>query len=552
MRIDETSDQWWKSAIVYCLDVETFLDSDGDGIGDFRGLIRQVDYLAGLGVTCVWLMPFQPSPQGDDGYDITDYYGVDERLGTVGDFVEFVRTAADRGIRVVLDVVFNHTSLEHPWFQRARSRPDGPKRDWSVGRDEPSAEPEGLFFPDKETSNWAYDRKAKQYYLHRFYSFQADLNWSNPEVRDEIARVLGYWLQLGVSGFRMDAVPAILETAGFPQEVEEDPREWLRRLRAFVDRRRGDGALLGEVNVNLSDLASYFGDHGDLLHMQFAFLVNQHLWLALARKEAEPLETVIRELPEVPPDNGWVNFLRNHDELTLDKLTAPQRDEIFAAFGPKKDMQLYGHGLRRRLAPMLGGDPDRRRLAWSLMFSLPGTPVILYGDEIGLGENLGLDDRMAVRVPMQWSDDANGGFTTAAAKELVRPFATGKFGPKEVNVVEQRRDRDSLLNWMERLIRRRRESPEFGWGAVTLLETQSPSLFAHRCDWEGSTVIAVHNLGESRSEATIALDDDVVAIDDMLEARDLEIVDGGKLKVALGRYGYLWLRVRREGDRKLS
>jgi glycosidase len=254
----------------------------------------------------------------------------------------------------------------------------------------------------------------------------------------------------------------------------------------------------------------------------------------------------------VPPDNAWATFLRNHDELTLDKLTAPQRDEIFAAFGRKKDMQLYGHGLRRRLAPMLDGDPDRLRLAWSLAFSLPGTPVILYGDEIGLGENLGLDDRMAVRVPMQWSGERNAGFSTAAAKDLVRPLATGKFGPKDVNVAEQQRDDGSLLNWMERLIRRRRESPEFGWGAVTLLETQSPSLFAHRCDCEGSTVIAVHNLGESRADATIALDDDVTAIDDMLEVREHQILDGGKLKVTLGRYGYLWLRVRRGGERKLS
>src|SRR4051794_20092075 len=552
MRLDETSDQWWRSAIVYCLDVETFLDSDGDGVGDFRGLISQVDYLAGLGVTCVWLMPFQPSPQGDDGYDITDYYGVDPRLGTLGDFVEFVRTAGDRGIRVVLDVVFNHTSIEHPWFQESRSSPDNPKRDWYVWRDEPSDEPEGLFFPDKETSNWAYDRKAKQYYLHRFYSFQADLSWSNPEVRDEVARVLGYWLQLGVSGFRMDAVPAILETAGIPTPVDEDPREWLRRLRAFVDRRRGDGALLGEVNVNLSDLAGYFGTHGDLLHMQFAFLMNQHLWLALARKEAEPLETVIRELPEVPPDNGWVIFLRNHDELTLDKLTAPQRDDIFAAFGPSKKMQLYGHGVRRRLAPMLDGDPDRMRLAWSLMFSLPGTPVVLYGDEIGMGENFSLEGRMAVRVPMQWSDDANGGFSTAAKNDLVRPLVKGEFGPERVNVTQQRRDDDSLLNWMERLIRRRHESPEFGWGTVTLLETRAPALFAHRCDWDDSTVVAVHNLGEERAEATLDLGDDVVGVDDMLEARDHDLAKRGQLKVRLGRYGYLWLRVRREGDRRLT
>jgi glycosidase len=337
-----------------------------------------------------------------------------------------------------------------------------------------------------------------------------------------------------------------------PDPPKENSREWLRRMRAFVNRRRGDAALMGEVNVDLADLASYFGDHGDLLHMQFAFLMNQHLWLALARKEAEPLEVVIRELPEVPPDNGWATFLRNHDELTLDKLTAPQRDEIFAAFGPRKTMQLYGHGLRRRVAPMLAGDPDRLRLAWSLMFSLPGTPVILYGDEIGMGENLDLDGRMAVRVPMQWSDDKNGGFSNAAKKDLVRPLVKGELGPNRVNVADQRRDTDSLLNWMERLIRRRHESPEFGWGTVTLLETTAPALFAHRCDWDESTVVAVHNLGDGDAEATLDLGADVVDIDDMLEERQHNVLAGGKLKVRLAAYGYLWLRVRRKGDRRLS
>ncbi|HYZ28945.1 MAG TPA: alpha-amylase family protein, partial [Thermoleophilaceae bacterium] len=533
----ETSDQWWKNAIVYCLDVETFCDSDGDGIGDFNGLIRQVDYLAGLGVTCIWLMPFQPTPNRDDGYDITDYYGVDGRLGTPGQFVEFIRTAADRGIRVVVDLVVNHTSDEHPWFQEARSDPESAHHDWYVWRDEPSDEPQGLFFPNKETSNWAYDRKAKKWYLHRFYSFQPDLDTANPAVRDEIACVMGYWLQLGVSGFRIDAVPALLETAGLPERVQGDPREWLRRLRTFVNRRRGDAVLLGEVNVNLADLAGYFGDEGDLLHMQFAFLMNQHIWLALARGQAEPLEVVIRELPKVPPDNAWATFLRNHDELTLDKLTAPQRDEIFAAFGPGEDMQLYGHGLRRRLAPMLDGEPDRLRLAWSLLFSLPGTPVILYGDEIGIGENLELDDRMAVRVAMQWEPDQPA---------MARPFATGKFGPRDVNVAVQRPERESLLNWMERLIRRRRETPEFSWGTVTLLETDAPALFAHRCDWDDSTVVAVHNLGEQDARATLELGEEATGVDDLLEAREHSVAKGGQLDVELGRYGYLWLKVRRD------
>jgi trehalose synthase len=513
VRLDQTSDQWWKDAIVYCLDVETFCDSDGDGIGDFEGLTRQIEYLAGLGVTCLWLMPFYPTPNRDDGYDVADHYGVDRRLGTHGDLVELIRTANNRGLRVIIDLVLNHTSDEHPWFQEARAERDSPRRGWYVWRDEPSDEPKGLFFPDRETSNWAYDRKAGQYYLHRFYSFQPDLDTANADVREEIARIMGFWLALGVSGFRLDAVPALLETAGLPERVHNDPRVWLRELRAFVNRRRGDAMLLGEVNVGLEDLAGFFGRDGDLLHMQSAFLLNQHLWLALARGEAEPLEMIVRSLPAVPVDCAWATFLRNHDELTLDRLTGPQRDEVFAAFAPEERMRLYGHGIRRRVAPMLDGDRDRMRLAWSLLFSLSGTPVLLYGDEVGMGEDLDRPDRMSVRIPMDWS-----------------------------KVDHQRRDPDSLLNWMERLIRRRRELPELGWGQVTLLETTAPTLFAHRSEWDDGCVVAVHNLGEGHAEAEIELGEDVVAVEDLLEERDHELLDGGRLRVRLGRYGYLWLR----------
>jgi trehalose synthase len=507
VRLDETSDQWWKNAIVYCLDAETFA-------GDLDGVTERIDYLAGLGVTCIWLMPFQPTPNRDDGYDITDYYGVEALLGTHGDFVELVRTATDRGIRVVVDLVANHTSDEHPWFQEARRDRASPKRNWYVWRDEPSDEPKGLFFPDRETSNWAYDEEAGQWYLHRFYSFQPDLDTANPEVRDEIARVVGFWLELGVSGFRLDAVPAMLETEGLPERVKEDPREWLRRLRTFVNRRRGDAVLLGEVNVGLSDLAGYFGNHGDMLHMQFAFLLNQHVWLALAREEAEPLEMVIRELPKVPPDNAWATFLRNHDELSLDKLTSPQRDEVFAAFAPDERMRLYGHGIRRRLAPMLGDDPARLRMAWALLFALPGTPVVLYGDEVGLGEDLARDGRMAVRVPMEWEE-----------------------------VERQSGDPGSLLTFMHRLIRCRRETPELGWGTSTLLETDDDAIFAHRCDWNESTVVTVHNFANREASATLELGSDVTGARDLLEHRDRK-APKGRLDVELGPYGYLWLRLR--------
>jgi trehalose synthase len=546
MRLDYTSDLWWKNAVVYCLDVETFRDSDGDGVGDFRGLIDEVDYLAALGVTCVWLMPFYPSPNRDDGYDISDYYGVDPRLGTLGDFVEFVRTAADRGIRVILDLVLNHTSDRHPWFTEARSSRDAPRRDWYVWRDEPSAEPAGIAFPDKETSNWRRDRRTGQYYLHRFSRFMPDLNISSPAVRDEICKIVGFWLALGAAGFRIDAVPFMCELDGISRPVDGDPKGWLRSLRAFVGRRNGQAMLLGEVNAALRDLASYFGDEdGDALHMQFGFMANQSTWLSLARESAEPLEQVISTLPQVPPDNAWATFLRNHDELSLDKLTVTQREEVFAAFAPDEGMRMYGHGIRRRTATMLGGDGPRLRMAWSLMFSLPGTPVMFMGDELGMGEQLEIPDRYAVRVPMQWSSGPGGGFSDAPPQELVRPQPGGAFGPAKVNATDQRRDPGSLLHFVQRLIRCRREAPELGWGTSTLIETEHPAVFAHRCDWEGSTVVAVHNLGGRAARADVPLGDGATGVHDLLADADEPVPRGGTLALELEGYGGRWLRVLR-------
>jgi trehalose synthase len=546
MRLDYTSDLWWKNAVIYCLDVETYCDSDGDGVGDFRGLTGKVDYLAGLGVTCIWVMPFFPSPNRDDGYDISDYYGVDPRLGTLGDFVEFVRTASDRGIRVILDLVVNHTSDEHAWFADSRSSTDSRRRDWYVWRAEPSASPASLAFPDKETSNWQLDRRTGEYYLHRFYRFQPDLNIANADVRDEICKIAAFWLALGVSGFRMDAVPFLLELDGISDRMPGDPKGWLRSLRSFVCRRNGEALLLGEVNTAMKDLSSYFGGaDGDALHMEFAFLLNQSLWLSLARGEAEPLEQVISSLPVVPHDNAWATFLRNHDELTLDKLTVSQREEVFAAFGPKPSMQMYGHGLRRRTASMLGGDGPRLRMAWSLMLSLPGTPVVFMGDEIGMSEQLAIPVRYAVRVPMQWSADRNGGFSTAPADQLVRPLPRGAFAPSKVNVEDQRRDPGSLLRFVRHLLRTRRETPELGWGTSTLIETEDPALFAHRCDWEDGTVIAIHNLGARPGTAELALGDGATGVHDLLADAEERVARGRPLTVALEGYEGRWLRLLR-------
>jgi trehalose synthase len=538
MRTSPTSDLWWKNAVVYCLDIETFRDADGDGCGDVAGLIERIDHVAELGATCVWLMPFYPTPGQDDGYDITDYLGVDPRLGDLGDLAEAIRHANDRGLRVLADLVVNHTSIEHPWFRAARADPASRYRDYYLWADDPS------HIAGTTKDNWTYDEAAGQHYMHRFAPFQPDLNIANPAVRHEIAKTVGFWLTLGVAGFRMDAVPFLCEEVGDEDPDPDDGRRWLHALREYAGRRRGDSMLMGEVNVSSGDLAAYFEDHGDALHLQLGFLINQRLWLSLARGEAAPLEDLIRTLPVPPPDAGWATFLRNHDELTLDKLSAGERDDVFAAFGPEKDMQIYGHGIRRRVASMLGGDGPRLRMAWSLMFSLPGTPVLLYGDEIGMGEDLALEGRMSVRTPMQWAPGPAGGFSAAAAGELVRPLPGGDFGPDRVNVAAQRHSPDTLLAFMARLVRRRRETPELGFGTSTLIENDPPALFAHRCDWQGSTVFAVHNLSGERAAAELDLGEDVEGVDDLLEEREHR-VRGGRLRVELDAYGYLWLRARR-------
>jgi trehalose synthase len=544
MRITDTSDLWWKTAVVYCLDVETFLDWNDDGSGDFAGLAQRIDYLAELGVTCLWLMPFYPTPDRDDGYDITDFYGVDSRLGSHGDLVEMIRTARDRGIRVIADLVVNHTSDRHPWFKSARSSRQSPYRDFYVWRDEPGKE-EAPVFPDQETSIWTYDAKAEQYYLHRFYKHQPDLNVTNPAVRDEIAKTIGFWLEVGLSGFRVDAVPFLIENLG--SDLPWDPHEQLRELRSFLSRRSGEAVLLGEVNLSHSEQQKFFGGaDGDELTMQFDFITMQRLWLSLARQDAGPVVEALRARPVVSPDCQWATFVRNHDELTLDKLSNDERQEVFEAFGPEPRMQIYGRGLVRRLPTMLDGDPRRIRMVYSLLFSLPGTPVLFYGEEIGMGEDLDAKGRGAVRTPMQWTSGKHGGFSRAAASRLPGPVVGGGYGPEHVNVADQRDDPDSLLSFMRLLTRRYRECPELGWGSVEILDQPHASVLAHSCSWDDGRMVALHNLGPEPVAVPLKLDE---------EARLVDLLHGDSFdpgaEVELERYGYRWLRVVREGDRRL-
>ncbi|MFL6198894.1 MAG: alpha-amylase family protein [Thermoanaerobaculia bacterium] len=536
-------DLWYKDAVIYSLDVETFQDSNGDGIGDFRGLTERLDYLSSLGITCLWLLPIHPTPNLDNGYDVQDYYGVDPRLGTLGDFVELMHQARERGMRVMLDLVVNHTSTQHPWFQSARADKASPYRDFYVWSDTlPDNAGEGMVFPGYQDAVWTWDDAAGAFYFHRFYAHQPDLNISNPAVREEICRIMGFWLELGVSGFRLDAAPFLIEMKGAGARGE-DQYAYLREFRDFLSWRRGDAILLAEANVAREKMNQYFGE-GAGLHMLFSFLVNQYFFLALARQQAEPLIRGLGMLPPLPPTGQWANFVRNHDELDLGRLTPEERQEVFAQLGPDPGMQLYERGIRRRLPPMLGGDRNRIELAYSLMLSLPGTPVLRYGEEIGMGDDLSLPERESVRTVMQWSREPNAGFSTA--EQIPRTaIAEGPFGYLSgIDVEDQHRDAGSLLHWMDRLITTRKQCPEIGWGSCEILESGDPAVFAHRCDWSGGTVVTVHNLAGRPARVCLPWkrEDESQPMVELLGDRPNQTVERDR-EIELEPYGYRWFRI---------
>jgi maltose alpha-D-glucosyltransferase/alpha-amylase len=539
-------ERWYQQGVIYCLDVETFQDSNGDGVGDLPGLVDRLDYLTRLGVSTLWLNPIHPTPGRDDGYDVSDFYGVDPRLGSLGDFVELVHQCENRGIRLIIDLVVNHTSDEHPWFRSARSSPDSPYRDWYVwSPTEPPHADQGVVFPGYQRGTWSYDEQAEAWYHHRFYEFQPDLNWSNTQVRSEIGKVVAFWLQLGVSGFRMDGAPFVIEEV-HPDSADRTMHyEWLNDLRDHIGWRRGDGVILAEANVPREQILEFFGPRGDRLPMMFNFAENQRIFLALARRTAVPVQTAIEVSPALPPACSWATFLRNHDEIDLSGLRDSERADVFAQFGPEPDMQLYDRGIRRRLAPMLGGDRRRIRLAYVLQFSLPGTPVIRYGEEIGMGDDLSLPQRDSIRTPMQWADAPQGGFTTA--DRAVRPMiAKGDFGYPAVNVRDQERDPESLLSWFERVLRVLRECPEFGTGDYTVLDTRDERVLGLRYDAPSGSVLAVVNLSEEDCTVDLApqpgVNDgypvDVLADRNYPPAGDLTAVE-------VAGSGYRWLRLSR-------
>ena len=491
-------------------------------------------------------MPFQASPCRDDGYDISSYYEVDPRYGTLGDFVEFTHAAKQRGIRVIIDLVVNHTSDQHAWFKEARRDPESKHRDWYVwSKKKPRDSNKGMAFPGVQKSTWSYDSVARAWYFHRFYDFQPDLNTSNPHVQAEILKIMGFWIQLGVSGFRMDAVPFVIATKGPQVSTPVEQYDMLRLMREFLQWREGDAIILAEANVLPDTDMEYFGREGDRMHMMFNFQVNQNLFYALAASDARPLQKALKATKPRPKTAQWGMFLRNHDELDLGRLTNEQRETVFKAFGPEPAMQLYDRGIRRRLAPMLEDDRRRIELAYSLMFTLPGTPVLRYGDELGMGDDLALPERQCARTPMQWSDEPNAGFTKSE-KPILPVISSGPCGYEHVNAARQRRDPNSMLNWMERIIRMRKEVPEVGWGDFEIVTTRDVSVLAIRYDWRNNSVLFVHNLASTPREVSLSVgveEENGRLLVNLLSEDHSHAEAGGKHRLMLEAYGYRWFRV---------
>jgi maltose alpha-D-glucosyltransferase/alpha-amylase len=535
-------DEWYKNAIIYCLDVETFADANGDGVGDFVGLTRRLDYLSSLGISALWLMPFYPTPGGDDGYDVSDYTTVDPRLGSMADFAEFMVEARERGMHVIIDLVPNHSSVEHPWFQAARRDPSSPYRDYYVWRtDDPGDTSDQVVFPGEQKGIWTYDEVARAWYLHHFYPFQPDLNWENESLRDEFRKILGLWLELGVDGFRVDAAPFLSGAQGMDQRAHD----FLEELRNVATLRTGNAILLGEVDVGLSTLADYFGG-GNELQALFNFHLNRYLFVALAAESADPIRFGLKELPSIPGSGQWVNFLRHHDEANLSRLTGAQRDAVFERFAPKPSMRVYGRGIRRRLAPMLGGDIAWLKLAYSVLFSLPGAPMIFYGEEIGMGEQVQLPGRMSVRAPMQWTSYGSGGFSGAPKAQHVRPtVARGPFSYPEVSVSSQRADSNSLLNWLTALIRVRRECGEIGVAKWTLVDAANDAVLCLRYDMDDTTILVLNNLSRARQTARLKLSAaEAETATDLLTDGTRDPLNAGDSRVELAPWGYRWIRLR--------
>ena len=537
---------WYKDAIIYQVHVRTFYDSNGDGIGDFQGLEQKLDYLQELGISAIWLMPFFPSPLRDDGYDIADYYSVHSSYGTLDDFRKFLKAAHDRGIRVIIEMVLNHTSEQHPWFQESRSSQDNPRRDWYVWSDTDTRyKGARIIFLDTEMSNWAWDPISKSYYWHRFFSHQPDLNYDNPAVRQEMWNVMKFWLEMGVDAFRLDAVPYLVEREGTSCENLPETHEILKDLRRKLDKEFPGRMLLAEANQWPADLRPYFGD-GDEFHMAFHFPLMPRMFMGVKLEDRKPITEILQQTPEIPPSCQWCLFLRNHDELTLEMVKDLERDYMYDAYAQNKTMRI-NLGIRRRLAPLLDNDRRRIELMNGILMSLPGTPIVYYGDEIGMGDNINLGDRNGVRTPMQWSGGWNGGFSGADPESLYAPLILNPvYGYQAVNVLSQRRSEHSLLSWMRRIIAVRRSTGVFGKGSIEFLYPANHRVLAYVRQVGKETVLAVNNL--SSAAQAVELDLRKYKGNILIEMFGKNIFPRvGELPylLTMGPYQFYWFRLRR-------
>ncbi|MDQ3914037.1 MAG: maltose alpha-D-glucosyltransferase [Actinomycetota bacterium] len=496
--------QWYKTAVFYELYVRSFYDSNADGFGDFKGLLQKLDYLEWLGVDCLWLLPFFQSPLRDGGYDISDFYGILPEYGTLNDFMEFLDAAHSKGMRVVSDFVVNHTSDQHPWFQESR-RPDSAKRDWYVWSDtDKRYEGARIIFLDSEKSNWTWDEDAGAYYWHRFFSHQPDLNYDNEDVQENVLAALRFWLDLGLDGFRLDAVPYLYEREGTNCENLPETHEFLKRIRAEVDKGYEDIVLLAEANQWPEDVVPYFGD-SDECHMAFHFPLMPRMFMAARRQVRYPMVEILERTPEVPEGAQWGIFLRNHDELTLEMVTDEERDYMYNEYAKDPRMKL-NLGIRRRLAPLLENSRDQGELFHAMLFSLPGTPIVYYGDEIGMGDNIYLGDRDGVRTPMQWNSDRNAGFSTADFAQLYLPVLLDPvYGYQALNVEAEMRDHHSFLHWFRRLLDVRKHHPVFGLGTFEALHPENAAIFAYVRTYGDDVVLCVNNLSPRAQAAELDL-----------------------------------------------
>src|SRR3984885_14472663 len=536
---------WFKRAVFYEIHIRGFFDANGDGSGDVRGLTEKLDYLQWLGIDCIWLLPFYESPLRDGGYDISDFTKVHPDYGTVDDVRELIEAAHARRIRVIADLVMNHTSNEHAWFQESRSSPDNPKRDWYVWSDTDERYRDArIIFTDTEVSNWTYDPVAGAYYWHRFFSHQPDLNYDNPDVRDAMLGVLRFWLDLGLDGFRLDAVPYLFEREDTNCENLPETHTYLKRVRREIEENYPDRVLLAEANQWPADVVQYFGE-GDECQMAFHFPVMPRMFMAVRREEAAPIYEILERTPPIPDSCQWGLFLRNHDELTLEMVTDEERDYMYAEYAKDPRMKI-NVGIRRRLAPLLDNGRDEIELMHAIMFSLPGSPVLYYGDEIAMGDNVFLGDRDGVRTPMQWTGDRNAGFSRADWAQLyLQPLMDPVYGYQSVNVEAQLRTPTSLLRWLHRFIALRKEHPVFGLGTYEPLRAENTKIFAHVRRWEEDVVLCVHTLARSAQAVTLDLAEfDGLVPEELLGGAAFPAITRERYLLTLGPRGFSWFFLR--------